>query len=235
MKEAIVLKFGGSLIYDSSLKVNKQFLTKLIHWYEEAAQSYKHIVLIVGGGTISRHLVSEVEQFGISEEYKHLIGMQLTTANAVMLASLISETDNAFVPRTLGEALEAIVGDKRKLIVSGGFKSGWSTDMDAAVLADVLGINRVHKISNIDHVYTNDPKTDPNARIIKDMTWGQFFTQFNIVPGAASHKPGSHSPVGAYAAQFSARKGISFMVSGGKDLEENEILQIIESGTLIHP
>jgi hypothetical protein len=67
------------------------------------------------------------------------------------------------------------------------------------------------------------------------MTWKDYFKLFDIVEGE-QHKPNHKMPLDVESAQFCARKGISYMVSGGKTLEEiSSIKKILQTGTFIHP
>ena len=50
------MKLGGSVLYDNLLNVNKVVLDKLKNWYYEAAEEYEKVVIVVGGGTLSRNL-----------------------------------------------------------------------------------------------------------------------------------------------------------------------------------
>jgi uridylate kinase len=120
-------------------------------------------------------------------------------------------------------------------MVSGGLKVGWSTDMGAAVFADVLSLDRVYKISNIDYVYDKDPKEYFDAKPIKDMTWKEYFKLFDIVAGE-QHTPNHRTPLDVESVQFCSRKGLSFFITGGATLEEEEnISKILQTGTFIHP
>lgn len=235
MNRSFVLKLGGSLIYDSELKLNHTFFTKFLHWIDKAKDKYDHIVIVVGGGTVARHLINQVKPYAHSDKELHQIGMHVTLTNALMLSSLISDK-NLSVPMTLGQALEDLIADNRRIVITGGFKVGWSTDMDAAVLADVIGAKKVYKLSNIDHIYSADPKKVPDARIYKELTWREYNLQFGINDTTIGDKPGFHVPIGSYASQFASRKGLSFFLSGGKTLDQVDDLDLIfESGTYVHP
>ena len=160
--------------------------------------------------------------------------MSLTQTNATILASFLEDKD-IFLPKTLGDAYEFLMGSGGRTMVSGGLKVGWSTDMDAAVFADILSADRVHKISNIDYVYDKDPKEFFDAKLFKDMTWEEYFKLFNIVSGE-QHKPNRTMPLDVESVQFCARKGLSFFITGGNTLEEEyDINKILEQGTFIHP
>lgn len=235
MQDKIILKLGGSLLYDLSLSLNLEFLNKFQAWFKEAKKDYSRIVIIVGGGKLSRHLVGQVIPFMSTENSQHRVGMAITNTNAEILRSLLGE-DSIMVPKTLGQALEMVVDDGPKYVVTGGFKEGWSTDMDSVVLAHILGIKKVHKLSNIDHIYTADPSKDPTATIIKDITWEDYFRTFGLTAGNITHRPGQNIPIGVLAARFASQKGISFFVSGGSTIDEQPSLSsVLESGTFVHP
>jgi uridylate kinase len=235
MQKSIVVKIGGSLIYDMDLNINARFLSKVLTWYEGAKREYDRIVLVVGGGKMSRHVTDQVRDIVPDAIGLHRIGMATTLVNSEILHAIMQDGD-IYIPRTIGDALEFLVSNDGKTMVTGGYKVGWSTDMDAAVFADILGIDKVYKLSNIENVYTADPKVNLDAKPVMDMTWSDYMSQFHIRPGMTQHEPGVNAPVGAFCSQFCAQKGISFMVGGGKNLETDRSLQdVLESGSLIHP
>lgn len=235
MKDSIVIKIGGSLVYDSELSLNKPFLFKVLKWYEKAKKDYKHIVIVVGGGNMSRHLTGQLQEVVPDDGMLHRIGMATTLVNSEIIRAFLHD-DEIFVPKGLGEALEMMVGEDKGVTISGGFKEGWSTDMDAAVFADLLGVGEFYKLSNVDYIYTADPKTTPNAQPMKDLSWDKYMNHFGITIGMPEHKPGMHTPVGAFASQFCAQKGISVRFSGGTTLEGDHTLEeVMKSGSIVHP
>jgi len=190
--------------------------------------------MVVGGGRLSRFMNERITGYIQKEESQHNVAMLITQTNAAIVRGFINSPE-LFFPNDLGEVYEYLMDKGKKHMISGGLKVGWSTDMDAAVFADMAGVDRVYKISDIDHVYTSDPKEDVNAEPINEMTWEDYFKQFNVSEGS-THLPNQHIPVSTAAAQFSREKGISFFVSGGKNIEESKDLrEVFESGTFIHP
>lgn len=233
-KKVLVLKVGGSIMYDQLLNINFDLFKRLKLWYYENRDQYSKIVFVTGGGGLSRTMQDRIADNIGGDDYLHSIAMSLTQTNATILASFIEDKD-IFVPKRLGNAYEFLVSPEGKTMVSGGLKVGWSTDMDAAIFADILEADRVHKISNIDYVYDKDPKEFFDAKAFKDMTWDKYFKLFDIVEGE-QHKPNHKMPLDVESAQFCSRKGISYMISGGKTLEEiSSIKKILQTGTFIHP
>ena len=230
----LVLKVGGSIIYDQLLNINFDLFKKLKVWYHENKKEYDRIVLVTGGGGLSRSMQSRLSGNIGNDTHLHSIAMSLTQTNAMILASFL-EDDSIFVPKKLGDAYEYLTDSSTKNMVSGGLKIGWSTDMDTAVFADILESDRMYKISNIDYVYDKDPKEFFDAKPIKDMTWKDFFKQFKITMGE-QHIPNIRTPIDVGCVQFCAKKELSFMISGGRTLDEiDDIKKLLQTGTFIHP
>jgi uridylate kinase len=232
-ENVLVLKVGGSIIYDQLLNINFDLFKRLKIWYHENKDNYDRIVFVTGGGGLSRSMQSRVAGNIGGDEYLHNIAMSLTQTNGTILASYI-EDDEVFVPKKLGDAYEYLMDSNAKNMICGGLKVGWSTDMDVAVFADVLGADRAYKISNIEYVYDKDPKEFFDAKPIKDMSWDEYYKLFDITKGE-QHVPNKQMPLDVGCAQYCGRKGISFMVSGGRTLDEiDDIETILKTGTFIH-
>jgi uridylate kinase len=233
-KKTLVLKVGGSIIYDQLLNINFDLFKRLKIWYYENREKYSKMVFVTGGGGLSTSVQSRIADNIGGEENLHSIAMSLTQTNATILASFF-ENENIFIPKKLGDAYEFLMLSNGHTMVSGGLKVGWSTDMVSAVFADILELDRVYKISNIDYVYDKDPKEYFDAKPIKDMTWEEYFKLFDIVSGE-QHAPNQKTPLDVGSVQFCARKNLSFLITGGSTLEEEEdISKILQKGTFVHP
>ena len=233
MKKDIVLKVGGSILYDHLLNINFDLFGRIKKWYAENKEKYNHIVLVTGGGGLSRNMESKVSESIKDTDGIHNVAMSITQTNATILAAFIKDK-NIFVPKTLGDAYEFLKSSEKGNIVSGGLKVGWCTDMDAAVFADALALDRIYKVSNVDFIYDKDPKEFFDAKPIKDMTWKEYFKMFSILPND-EHVPNAHIPVDAKCSIFCEKKNLSFQVTGGKFLYEVEkIDDILKQGTFIH-
>lgn len=234
VKSSIVLKIGGSVIYDNSLNVNQVLLDKLKDWYFRKKGDYQNVVIVVGGGSLSRDLQEKISRHIGGEEYLHSIGMSVTHTNANLLRAYIGDPD-IIVPQRLGEVYELLMNNEKSIIVCGGLKVGWSTDMDAAVFADILEESRIIKVSDIDHIYDKDPGVVEDSVAIKDMTWDEYFKLFDIQEDS-THSPNKNIPIDVECARFCKRKEISFWISGGDRIKEANVFEdIIAEGTLVHP
>ena len=234
MNSSIIIKIGGSIIYDNSLNVNKELLDKLKEWYRRKRGDYKNLIIVVGGGTLSRELQNKIAKHVGEEEFLHSIGMSVTHTNANLVRAYLGDPE-IVVPQRLGEAYELLVGREKNTIVCGGLKVGWSTDMDAALFADILGKSKINKLSSIDYIYDKDPTAAGDVTPIKDLTWKEYFKLFDIKADSI-HSPNKNIPIDVECARFCKGKGISFWISGGKRIREAKLFEdIMSDGTLVHP
>lgn len=233
VEKKIVLKIGGSTLYTNGLNINFPLLEKVKAWYYEAKKEYSKIVIVVGGGSLSREMQSRVGnniQQGINI---HNIAMSVTQTNALVVYGYLNDTQ-IFVPKKLGDAYEYLLTDGSQSLISGGLKVGWSTDMDAAIFADIIDTDRVIKISDIDYLYDKNPKQFQDAKVIKDITWDDYFKLFNITDDD-EHQANIHIPVDKICSRFAKNKGLSFYICGGANIQQkNTIKEIISDGTSIH-
>lgn len=233
MINTLVLKIGGSLIYNDDLRVNELFLFKLKTWFTKYAKSIDRVVIVVGGGKLSRQVGRSVNGI-VDNESIHDISMQITQVNAEILKGSLSGWHISSA-QTLREATDIILKNPRFILISGGLKKGWSTDMDAAVFADLLKVDRVYKLSNIEGVYTADPKLDKTATFIESITWDEYNRLFDIHENSFQ-KPNQSAPISPETAIFCKSKKLTYYVSGGKNIyETDDLANVFESGTVIRP
>jgi uridylate kinase len=160
--------------------------------------------------------------------------MSVTHTNANLLRAYIGDPE-IVVPQRLGEAYELLMDSGKSIMVCGGLKVGWSTDMDAAVFADILNESRITKVSNIDYIYDKDPSIVEDATPMKDMTWNEYFKLFNIQEDS-THTPNGNIPIDVECARFCKKKEISFWISGGSRIKQANVFEdIMTEGTLVHP
>ena len=61
-----------------------------------------------------------------------------------------------------------------KVIVGAGYGVGHSTDYDATIFAEAVGADLLINASNIDAVYSEDPKNNPNAEKLETLSHEEF-------------------------------------------------------------
>jgi uridylate kinase len=117
------------------------------------------------------------------------------------------------------------------VLLAAGWKPGFSSDNDAVLLAKRFDAKIVINLSNIEKVYTADPKADPEAKPIDSINW----KDFRAITGDV-WTPGKNVPFDPVASRNAEEAGLSVICAMGADLENLRRILRGESynGTLIH-
>ena len=118
------------------------------------------------------------------------------------------------------------------MVVAAGWKPGWSTDYCATLLAKMYNSRTVVNMSNIEMVYTDDPKKNPKATPIERTTWNYFRRLVG-----SEWKPGMNVPWDPIAAKEADEIGLSVIILKGNNIRNLEKLLIGKrfKGTVISP
>ena len=129
----------------------------------------KHEVsIVVGGGETARKYIAAAVALGVPNVVQDQIGIAATRLNAKMLISALGDIAESEPLTTFEKAVRANM--KNKIPVMGGTTPGQTTDAVAAMLAQVSHSEILIVVTNVDGVYTADPKLDPDAKKIERMT-----------------------------------------------------------------
>ncbi len=216
---------GGQELYDYA------FLDRCAAAIKKCVEAGVEIALVVGAGNIWRG-----RQGGkMNRTRADYMGMLATTINSMALedcflaAGIDSEVFCAFEMSKIGpyytaDAAISAMKAGRVAILSGG--SGlpyFSTDTAGALRALEIGADVMLMAKNIDGVYTDDPKKNPEAKKLESLTYGEMLAR-------------GLKAVDATSATLSEENGLPTLVFGLSD-PENIYRAVMgeEIGTLITP
>lgn len=206
----IVVSLGGSLIVPKE-GINTPFLEKFCALIRRLIAEGHSFVLITGGGQTCRlYQQAATALRDVPAEDLDWLGIHATRLNAQLIRTLFREEAS---PRIITDPNDdPLPSGKHRIIVGAGWRPGWSTDYDAAVLAGRLGAERVINLSNVAHVCSEDPKMNPGATRFDRMTW----TQFRAIIGD-EWRPGLHAPFDPIAAKLSQEAGLEVAILSADD------------------
>ncbi len=231
MIETVVIKLGGSVLYDANLNFNTKLVEKFANWFKNQVE-YKKVVFVVGGGKLSRFLLGQVNEKIKVESQKHQIGIKVTQVNVSIVFSLFKNQEIK-VFDNMEKLSNSMKNDNVKGAIIGGIKEGWSTDMVAAHLAKDLGVKEIYKVSNIDYIYSADPAIVNDAKPLKNLTWDEYIHLFKKQIGK-KHEPGMNAPIDISCSVFCKENKIAFRVFGGDILESDwKFPELLSTGTLV--
>lgn len=154
------------------------------------------VAVVIGGGNIIRGLAASHQ--GIDRVAGDHMGMLATMINALALqdalekrgvttrvqsAIEIREVAEPFIRRRAIRHLE-----KGRVVIFGAGTGNpyFTTDSAAALRANEIHADALLKATNVDGIYNADPRTDPNARRLTDVTYQEMLTQDLRVMDAAA-------------------------------------------------
>ena len=212
-----VISLGGSIVAPNDVDV--EFLKKFVNLIRSfiEADTNRHFIFVVGGGAPARRyqnayreITGNIKDEEACKQAADWIGIMATRLNAQLVKALMSEWCAQEVVTNPCE-VEPLTG---RVLVAAGWKPGFSTDYDAVLLAERFGADMVINLSNIEKVYTADPKTNPAAQPIDKISWKDFRAMVGD-----EWIPGKNVPFDPVASRHSEKIGLKVVCAGGKDLE----------------
>jgi uridylate kinase len=179
-KRVIVKLSGEALTGDQAFGLDAPTVARIARDIASAASLGVEIGVVVGGGNFFRGMQGADK--GIERARADSIGMLATVMNALALEAAL-ETENAPARALSAIAMPALcqpysrqaalhhLGKGRIVVLAGGTGNPFfTTDTGAALRAAELSANAVMKATNVDGVYTADPKRDPKATRYDELT-----------------------------------------------------------------
>lgn len=212
MDELTVISLGGSIIVPDEIDV--AFLTK----FNTALRSYlqekksRRIILVCGGGAPARTYQTAMRTINpeIDIELLDWLGIRATHLNGQLIKSIFSDlSPDELVINPTGH-----ISFKGQVLVARGWKPGFSTDTDAVLLAERFGGKRIINLSNIEKVYTDDPKLNPDAQPLDSISWAEFRKMVGD-----TWIPGKNTPFDPVASKRAARLRMQVICADGRNIE----------------
>lgn len=211
-----VLSLGGSIVAPE--KPDTRFLSEFAKMVREwiCSAEGNRIVLVVGGGAPARTYQNAYKetctalQTPTSEAAADWIGIMATRINAQLVKAVFGELCENDVVYNPTEEIQF----KGTVLVASGWKPGFSSDNDAVLLAKKFGANTVVNLSNIEKVYTDDPKKNPKAQPLDDISWKEFRAMVGD-----EWIPGKNVPFDPIASREAEAANLTVICSAGKDIE----------------
>ncbi len=220
-----VISVGGSLIVPE--EIDTIFLSSFKQFIVKRIEKGDRFILIAGGGkTARKYQAAAAEVSGIDNEEKDWLGIHSTRLNAHLLRTIFKIWAN---PKVVSD-FEDDIDFKEKILVGAGWKPGCSTDFDAVHIAKKYHADTIINLSNIDYAYTEDPKLNPNAKKLENISWKDFRKIVGDV-----WDPGMSAPFDPIASKEAEKANIKVAIMSGKDLSNlNDFLDGKKfKGTLI--
>ncbi len=140
-----------------------------------------HLALVVGGGNIIRGTTASRE--GLDRVSADYMGMLGTVINALALQDVLEKIgvdtrvmtairmESVAEPYIRRRAIRHLEKGRLIIFAAGTGNPFFSTDTAGVLRALEVDAQVILKATNVDGIYTGDPRTDPTARFIPELTF----------------------------------------------------------------
>jgi len=209
------MSVGGSLIVPDT--IDTTFLSEFKNLIErQITFSGRQFIIIAGGGrTARRYQDAAANVTELDPEDLDWMGIHATRLNGHLLRTIFRDIAHPEIITNPDEITD--VPKDCPLIIAAGYRPGASTDLRAVQVAINRGATRLINLSNIDYVYTADPRKHPDAQKIEEITWSDFM---KLIP--TEWNPGLSSPFDPVAARTAQQHNIEVTIINGQKTDELE-------------
>ena len=187
MSNTIVLKFGGSLLApnnDGSFNISlvEQMVSMI---YDLVPDTIEKLVIVVGGGIVARQYIGAASKLGSNNGTMDYFGILVSRLNARLFIESLDDDICASEPATSLQDVRKSLQSK-PIVVLGGLQPGQSTTAVAALCAEYVNASSVIFCTDVDGIFTSDPRKDPNAKVLLTVTYDEldkFTNGDNTMPG----------------------------------------------------
>lgn len=213
-----VLSLGGSIVAPEY--PDTAFISKFVSMIKDflSKNPDDRLILVVGGGgpaRIYQNALREITGGKDGGDAADWIGIMATRLNAQLVKAAFGDLCGEAVV-TDPTAADDFSG---RILLAAGWKPGFSTDNDAVLLAQRFGADTVINLSNIERVCTDDPRKNPDAKPLDEISWPEFRRMVGD-----EWIPGKNCPFDPIASKKAESMGLTVICAGGKDCENTRAI-----------
>jgi uridylate kinase len=204
----VIVRVGGSVV---GSPLNAQMINRYVTFLKDLKNQGHQVVAIVGGGSLAREFIKVAAYLGLEEAKRDWAAIHVSRLFAQLFVLGLGETGCGAVPVSLDEA-EACL-KKGKVVVLGGLHPGMTTDTVAALVGERVKADLLVKGSNVDGIYTKDPKKYSDAKKVDKLRFEELENLFD----EKQHKAGINQVIDPEAVQILAKIRLKTIVVNGYD------------------
>jgi len=180
----ILLKLSGeALMGDDAYGINRSTISRIVNEVKEIVDLGVQVAVVIGGGNIFRGVAPAAA--GMDRATADYMGMLATVMNAMALQDAMKNVGlNARVQSALnieqvaepyirGKAIRYLEEGRVVIFGAGTGNPFFTTDTAAALRGMEMNAEVVIKATKVDGIYTDDPKTHPEAMRYKTITFDE--------------------------------------------------------------
>lgn len=194
-----ILKLSGEALREpgSTDNISPEIVDRIAREIKEAVETtHLELGIVVGGGNFWRGASASAR--GMDRATADYVGMLATVMNALALEGALEhhgvscrvqsaiEMKNVAEPFIRRKAERQLECKKVVIFAAGTGSPFFSTDTTAALRASEMSVDVILKATQVDGVYTADPRKDPNATRYETVTFQECLTKrLNVMDATA--------------------------------------------------
>lgn len=159
-----VLKVGG---FAFSNRQQETLVQQYVDLLKQLSGNHQ-LVVVTGGGAVARTYISVARKMGVPESLCDQLGILVSRLNARLIVDGLGEHAFPEIPVSVDELKHFFTSEK--IVAMGGLQPGHSTNAVAAIAAETVKADLFINATDIDGVYTSDPRTDAGAKRLDEIT-----------------------------------------------------------------
>ncbi|HEY0562509.1 MAG TPA: UMP kinase [Methylophilus sp.] len=180
----ILLKLSGeALMGDDAYGINQATIADIVGQVKEVVDLGVEVGVVIGGGNIFRGVAPAAT--GMDRATADYMGMLATVMNALALqdamkhAGILARVQSALnieavaEPYIRGKAIRYLEEGRVVIFGAGTGNPFFTTDTAAALRGTEIDAEIVLKATKVDGIYSDDPKTNPNATRYETITFDE--------------------------------------------------------------
>jgi uridylate kinase len=207
-KVKLIIRVGGSVV---GSPLNALLISDYITLLQDLKKQGHKIAAVVGGGSLARDFIKVAANLGLDENRRDWIAIHVSRLFAQLFILGLGKAGCGCVPINLNDA-EACL-KRNTIVVMGGLRPGMTTDSVAALVGERVNADLLVKGSNVDGIYTKDPKKFSDARKLENLKFEDLIGLFE----AESHIAGVNQVIDPKAVKILQRCKLKTIVVDGYD------------------
>lgn len=160
----LVVKLGGHLLNKNETLNIEEYVDTISKLIQDEPTH-----LVIGGGSIARLYIQEGRKLGLTEAHLDQLAIEVTWLNALLFQYALSMRGiHSILAKSFPDMINGI--HENKIIIAGGLMPGQSTTAVATLLAEVTKSRLLIYATDVDGIYTKDPKKHQDAKLLKTIT-----------------------------------------------------------------
>jgi len=193
--------------------LNAPLIGRYVDLLKKLREEGHEVVAVVGGGSLAREFIKVAADLGLVEAERDWAAIHASRLFARLFVLCLGEAGCETVPVSLDEAVACLKGGK--VVVMGGLRPGMTTDAVAAMIGERVKAELLVKASNVDGIFTRDPKRYSDAEKLDTLRFDDLERLFE----ENRHRAGIHQILDPEAVKVLRRCRLRTVVVNGYDVE----------------